>query len=193
MHMSDGILRPEILLPISLAGGAAIALSLKSLKESDLPRVALFTALFFVASFIHIPVGVSSAHLVLGGMVGLALGQGAFVAMAIALALQALLFGFGGLGTLLVNTLVMALPPVVLSWALKRFLPNFWLFFVIGFASVLLSALFLALLLWLNAPALAPAALAVLIAHIPLALAEGLITALAMNFYAKSYGRACFA
>ena len=73
----------------------------------------LFSAAFFVASTIHIAVGIGSVHLLLNGIAGLFLGWRVFPAFLIALTLQALMFSFGGLAVLGVNLCIMALPAVV--------------------------------------------------------------------------------
>ena len=40
------------------------------IREDEIPRVALVTAAFFVASLIHVRVGPTSVHLLLNGLVG---------------------------------------------------------------------------------------------------------------------------
>jgi len=123
MHISEGILAPVI-----LAGGGALtaagtAVGLKSLDYEEIPSLGILSAAFFVASLIHVPIGPVSAHLVLNGMLGLFLGWKAFPAILVGAALQALLFQFGGITTLGVNTLNMALPAVIcyylFGWGVK--------------------------------------------------------------------------
>ena len=108
MHISEGVLSPAV-----LGGGAALtvvgtAIGLKKLDYEAIPRVAILSAAFFVASLIHVPVGPVGLHLVLNGLMGLLLGWLAFPAILIALFLQALLFQYGGLTVLGVNTVIMA-------------------------------------------------------------------------------------
>jgi cobalt/nickel transport system permease protein len=113
MHIADGIL------PVSvLAGGWALSavgvgIGLKRLDGDRLPQVAVISSAFFVASLIHLPVPGTSVHLVLNGLAGMVLGWAVFPALMVALFLQAILFGHGGLTALGVNTLNMALPAVV--------------------------------------------------------------------------------
>ena len=57
MHISEGVLSPAV-----LAGGAALAVAgtaigLKKLDYEAIPRVAILSAAFFVATLIHVPVG----------------------------------------------------------------------------------------------------------------------------------------
>ena len=86
------------------------AIGLKKMDYEAIPRVAILSAAFFVATLIHVPVGPVGLHLVLNGLMGLLLGWMAVPAILIALFLQALLFQFGGLTVLGVNTVTMALP-----------------------------------------------------------------------------------
>lgn len=124
MHIPDAVLTSSALGTGVLALGwvAAVggtALGLARLRPEEIPRAGLLTSLFFVVSLIQIPLGVTSVHLVLNGLLGLVLGWVAFPAVLVALALQWLLFGLGGLTTLGINTLNMALPGV-LCWYLFR-------------------------------------------------------------------------
>src|SRR5262249_10179934 len=88
------------------------------IRDEEIPRVALLTAAFFVASQIHVPVGVvSSVHLLLNGLIGVVLGWRAGVAIPVGLFLQAALFQHGGFTTLGVNSCIMTLP-ALLAWQL---------------------------------------------------------------------------
>lgn len=71
------------------------------------------SAMFFIASFIHIPIGPTSIHLILSGLIGAFLGFNAGLAIFAALLLQALLFGYGGITVLGVNLLMIASPAVL--------------------------------------------------------------------------------
>jgi cobalt/nickel transport system permease protein len=110
VHISDGVL------PLAWqVGGFALAVLLVApglwrLTDVEVPRLALMTAAFFVASLIHVRVGPTSVHLLLNGLVGVLLGRRAGVAVAVGLFLQAVLIGHGGLSALGVNTCVMTLP-----------------------------------------------------------------------------------
>jgi len=119
MHVPDGVLS----LPVAAVGAvgtlAALGVSLPRLDAEALPRVAVMSAVFFVASLINVPVGPSTVHLLLSGLMGLALGWAAVPATLVALILQAVFFGFGGLTSLGVNTLNIALPGI-LAAALVR-------------------------------------------------------------------------
>ena len=113
VHISDGVLAPIFL---GLGFFVALLLILPAIirvDEEEIPRIGLLTAAFFVASLIHIKLGVTSVHMLLNGLVGVILGRRAPLAIAIALGLQALLLGHGGFTTLGVNTVVMSIPALV--------------------------------------------------------------------------------
>ncbi|MFS6803709.1 cobalt transporter CbiM, partial [Edwardsiella tarda] len=107
MHISEGILT----LPVILSGwgGSALlaTLTLRRTTAQQLPRIAVLSSAFFLASLVRIPLGASSVHFTLLGVMGIILGWSAFPAIFIALALQAILFQFGGLLSLGVNASIM--------------------------------------------------------------------------------------
>ena len=116
MHLSEGVLYSQTLIVGAAVAVAGIALGLKRLQSDRLSLTALFAAAFFVASTIHIPVGIGSVHLILNGVAGIFLGWAVFPAFLIALVLQALLFSFGGFSVLGVNLCIMALPALVVHY-----------------------------------------------------------------------------
>jgi len=118
MHIAEGILAAtttgrELLLAGGALCAAGTAWGLYRLDYERIPRVAVLSSAFFVASLIHVPIGPTAEHLVLSGLMGLVLGWAVFPAVLVALLLQAVLFSYGGLTTLGVNTVIMALPGVV--------------------------------------------------------------------------------
>jgi cobalt/nickel transport system permease protein len=190
MHISEGVLSPAV-----LAGGAALAaagtaVGLKKLDYEAIPQVAILSAAFFVASLIHVPIGPVSLHLVLNGLMGLLLGWMAVPAILIALFLQALLFQFGGLTVLGVNTVVMAAPAVFCFYAfrplLRRREPAAAVgAFACGALAILLSGLLVAAALITTGQAFLQVAQLVLLAHIPVMIIEGLITLFIFLFLKK--------
>jgi len=108
VHISEGILPSPV-----WAGSYAIALgvtglALRRFDERRIPQVAVMTSIFFVASSIPVPIPGPSCHLLLNGLVGVVLGWSAVPAILLALLLQYLLLGEGGLSSLGANTLTMA-------------------------------------------------------------------------------------
>ncbi len=190
MHISEGVLSPAV-----LAGGAALAvagaaLGLKKMSPESIPRVAILSSAFFVASLIHVPLGPVSMHLVLNGLMGLFLGLAALPAILVALALQAVLFQFGGITVLGVNTVIMGFPAVACYFLCRPLLRRRdWGAaagaFTCGALAVLGSGLLAALALVTTGEAFVPAAKLVVVAHIPVMLIEGLITMFAFSFIRK--------
>jgi cobalt/nickel transport system permease protein len=156
-----------------------------------IPEVAVLSSAFFVASLIHVPIGPVSVHLVLNGLVGVLLGWMAFPSILVALALQALLFQFGGLTSLGANTFNMAAPAVIAYYLFN--LParkaNHFLSMLTGFGAGLtgvgLGALFVAIALVTTGESFLNAAKIVVVAHLPVMIIEGIITAFCVVFLKK--------
>ncbi|MGD9383870.1 MAG: cobalt transporter CbiM, partial [Desulfobacterales bacterium] len=110
MHISEGVLSAPVLVTGAALAVAGISVGLKKMDYEKIPEAAVLSAAFFVASLIHVPMGPSNVHLVLNGINGLLLGWLCFPSILVALALQAILFQFGGITVLGVNTVIMALP-----------------------------------------------------------------------------------
>lgn len=181
MHIAEGILSAPVLIAGAALSSGGIALGLRRIKSKDIPRVAVLSSTFFVASLIHIPIGPTSAHLVLNGLVGILLGWPAFPSIFVGLVLQALLFQFGGLTTLGVNTFAMAMPAVLAHYAFKKMIQGgrntAFIAGVFGGASaVIVGALFVSIALVETEKSFTAAAYTLLATHIPIALIEGIIT-----------------
>jgi len=190
MHISEGVLSGPVLVTGAGFAAAGIAAGLRSTREKDIPKVALLSAGFFVASLIHLPVGVTSVHLLLNGINGLILGWAAFPSIFIALVLQAVLFQFGGLTTLGVNTVIMAAPAVICRYLFFGLIRRGTAAatvaaFLCGALSVLMSALLLAVALMTTNTAFTTTAKAAIAAHLPVAVTEGLVTAVICSFLLK--------
>ena len=189
MHLSEGLLRPEILIGGAVVSAAFTLYAFKTLKDDEIPKTAVLSALFFLASFIHVPIGPTSVHLVLGGIVGAMLGIRAFIAIFVALLLQGVLFGFGGLTTLGINLFNLAIPTLIGYWLFMLPSTKRWqkdlLWFLVGFIPLALSAFLLSLTLALNGDVFVDAAKLALMAHLPIMFIEGFITLFALRFIEK--------
>jgi len=191
VHISEGVLSGPVLAGGAVISAAGLALGLRSIDYDKLPRVALLSAVFFVASLIHLPVGPSSIHLVLNGLVGLILGWAAFPALFVGLVLQAVLFQFGGLTVLGVNTATMALPAVLGYYLFAPLLRRdgktapVVAAFAAGFCAIFFSAVLTGLSLYFSGEAFLGAAWAIVAANFPGMILEGLITAVAVMFLRK--------
>ncbi|MCW8801225.1 MAG: cobalt transporter CbiM [Desulfobacter sp.] len=190
MHISEGVLSAPVLgvgVVLALAG---TAVGLKKLKEDNIPQTAILSAAFFVASLIHMPIGLSSVHLILNGILGLMLGWVAFPAILIALLLQGMLFQFGGITTLGVNTVIMATPAVVCHYLFSGFVHkpeaiSYAASFACGFLSVFFSSLLLGTALMFTQESFLEVAWAVVIAHLPVMFIEGLVAIFCVGFLKK--------
>jgi cobalt/nickel transport system permease protein len=108
----------------------------------------------------------------------------------VALVLQAMLFQFGGITALGVNTIIMALPAVICYLVFSRFLHKRPLValsagFACGFLSVLLGAVILGLALIFTEENFFKISAIVIAAHIPVMIIEGVITAVCVSFLKK--------
>lgn len=186
-HIPDGVLTVPVLAAGAAVAAAGCAYGLKRLDVERIPQAAVLSSVFFVASLVHFPVGPSSVHLILNGLAGVALGWAAFPAIVVALLLQAVLFGFGGLVVLGVNVMNMAVPAVMcglLFDAVRHRAGGRWAVPAAGAAGalgVLLTALAVALSLALSGREFVPAAKLVLLTHLPVMVIEGFFTAAAVG------------
>ena len=57
MHISDGVLPVSVTLGTFAATIALTAVGVRKTKAESLPKVAVVTSAFFVASLIHLPLG----------------------------------------------------------------------------------------------------------------------------------------
>ena len=190
MHISEGVLSIPVLVGGAALTAAGIAVGLKKIDYDRIMTVALFSSTFFVASFIHIPIGPVSVHLLLSGLLGLILGWAAFPAIFAALLLQALLFQYGGLLVLGVNTAIIAAPAVLWGLVLKSGLQyngrkRIILSFLSGCLPLLFSALLMAASLILSQSGFQKASMIILLWNIPIAVLEGVITVFTVSFLAR--------
>lgn len=113
VHISDNVLTAPWWLGGFVLAGVLFFLGSRRLQDEEIPRIALLTAAFFIASLFHIKIPPTSVHLLLIGLVGVLLGWRACLAIPIGLFLQVLLFQHGGFTTLGINTCIMALPALL--------------------------------------------------------------------------------
>ncbi len=191
MHISEGICSPPVLAAGMVLAAAGVAYGMKKIDTESIPKVGVLSSAFFVASLIHVPIGPTSVHLVLNGLMGLLLGWAAFPAIMIALLLQGVLFQYGGLTTLGVNTVNMALPAVISYYIFKGMVREGGVKkvaiagFACGFVSLTLSIAGVALTLLLTQKAFLVTVEVVLVAHIPVMVIEGIVSTFALIFLKK--------
>jgi cobalt/nickel transport system permease protein len=191
MHISEGVLSPPVLAGTGAAAAAGVAYALKKMDYDRVPQVAVVAGVFFVAALIHVPAGVTNAHLSLNGLAGVVLGWAAFPAIHVGLFLQAVMLQFGGVTTLGANTLNMALPAVICGLTARRFIRNSKpsvaavAAFACGAGAVLLSGVMVAATLAFTGKSFFLVAKVALLAHVPVMVIEGCITAFLVGFLNK--------
>jgi cobalt/nickel transport system permease protein len=114
MHIPDGYLSPStgglffvVMLPIWAAASNKVK---KTLKLKQVPLMAIGAAFSFVIMMFNVPIpGGSTGHAIGGALLAILLGPwAATVAISVALAIQALLFGDGGITAIGANCFNMA-------------------------------------------------------------------------------------
>ena len=114
MHIPDGYLGPYtyiamwiIMIPIWYYAGKRLG---RELRSKQVPLLAMSAAFSFVIMMFNIPIpGGSTGHAVGGAIIGIVLGPWAgVIAISVALVLQALMFGDGGITAIAANCFNMA-------------------------------------------------------------------------------------
>ncbi len=201
MHIPDGILPMSVCAAGYAVTGAATWYSLQKINRQDdpqagIPKAALLTSVFFVASWIHIPVPPTSVHLILNGLLGVILGWYVFPAILIGLFFQAIMFNHGGLTTLGVNAAMMGIPALIAYFIFQlRFkfggdspatLARFaFLGGALGLgltAAIAFPTLIYTIPGNIDVAAERAGIIALLVAHIPLMVIEGFFTAMLVSF-----------
>jgi cobalt/nickel transport system permease protein len=126
MHIPDGYLGPNtyiafwiIMIPIWYYAGKKLS---SELRSKQVPLLALAAAFSFVIMMFNVPIpGGSTGHAVGGAIIGIVLGPwAAVIAISVALVLQALMFGDGGITAIAANCFNMAfVMPFVAYYAYK--------------------------------------------------------------------------
>ncbi len=192
MHIAEGVLTASVLSTGVAGTVAGTGYGLWRLAENQIAKAALLGSAFFVVSLVQVPVGPASTHLVLNGLLGVVLGPVAFPAILIGLLLQALFFGFGGLTTLGINTLNMALPALTVYYLCAPRIRKarkdgviFGFGFIAGALAIALSSIMVAGSLFLAGRGFTAVAVAFWAVHLPIMLLEGFITGSAVVFLKK--------
>jgi len=189
MHIPDGVLSGTIAVATGGLACAGAGVGLRKMDYERVARVGLLSAVFFVASLIRVPIPPASAHLLLIGLIGLLLGWAAFPALLVALLLQAILFGFGGLTALGANVVIMATPAVACHYVFVRHLRRvaslrgmFLLGFAAGATGIALACGILGVVLFASGKAYLGAIGAIAVGHVPVMVIEGFVTGACVAF-----------
>lgn len=191
MHISDGVLSTPVWIGGYAATAGIIAATIKRIKVDNMPKVAVMTSAFLVASLIRVPLGPTSVHLVLSGLVGIILGPAAFISIFVGLVLQAFLFQHGGITTIGINAIMMG-TPAVLAYEIFNLRKNFsfavneFIFGALaGASAVFLGTLILALALITTGSEFMGMAKYAALVHLPVMIIEAIITGFIASFLMK--------
>lgn len=128
MHIPDGYLGPYtyialwiIMLPIWFYAGKRLS---SELRSRQVPLLALSAAFAFVIMMFNVPVpGGSTGHAVGGAIIGIVMGPwAAVISISVALVLQALMFGDGGITTIAANCFNMAVVMPFSAYYIYKFI-----------------------------------------------------------------------
>ena len=198
MHIAEGVAPGSVTAAGALLAACGVAAGLRVMKDEQIPRVALVASVIFVASLvIRLPLGPTSVHPVLNGLAGLLLGWAAVPAFLVALFLQALLFQFGGITTLGINTVAMGFPAVACHYLFSRRIRECKkgrTAFPLGLAAGV-TALTLSFVLWAGALVLSGKQLTIIVKlaflpHLAIIAIEGVFTGFIVSFLARVYPQA---
>ena len=191
MHIADGVLTFEATAIVSAVSTVALFKAMKELKNEDISLTAVASAMFFIASFIHIPLGVTQIHLILLGVIGILISWSSFVAIFVALLLQALLLGYGGITSLGVNLFIMAVPSLIVYYINKNQLflkiKEKIRFFLIGFLGAFFATLFLVLILYFSKSEYEWASYSIFTVNLFTMIIEGFVSMFLLLFIKKVY------
>ena len=145
-----------------------------------------------MASLIHVPIGFSSAHLILNGLIGAILGAASFSIIFVALLLQAVLFQFGGFTVLGVNTATMGIGAwaagLIFRWltgpATSKNLKTAG--FAAGFSGVFISGLLTALALAFSNEGFVCGGWTIFLSNLPVMFIEGILTAIVVVYIKRT-------
>jgi cobalt/nickel transport system permease protein len=212
MHIPDGFISPQTYLPAYVAAAGLWTYAARRVKRDldadTLPFLAAYTALSFVLMMIALPLpGGSTVHAAGIGLLAVSFGGWmGFLAISLVLAMQALLFGDGGITALPINALAMGFVgsfAAVAAWkGLARFNESVALFLA-GWLSIALPAVLVALTLGMQpliahdaqgAPLFFPFGLnitlpAIVLPHLLVGLAEGVLTVLGYRYLTRLRAR----
>ncbi len=190
VHISSSVLQPAWTVVGFLLVTPLLALALWRVNEREIPRIGVLTAAFFVASSVHIPLGMASVHLLLNGLVGVILRLRSPLAVAVGLTLQTLLIGHGGPDALGVNFVVLTLPALlagVVCRKLFRVMPAFAAGAVVGGGTAVLTVLFHAAVVYAGSVDRSGFVAGVsLVAHLPVIAVEAVGVGFACRVLAKA-------
>ena len=126
MHIPDGYLSPQTCVAGFAVAVPTLAVAARRVRTvvrtRHVPTLALFSAMCFLVMMFNIPIpDGTTAHAVGGGIIAIILGPwAAMIAVTVALAFQALLFGDGGVLAFGVNVVNMAIALPLVAYGIYK-------------------------------------------------------------------------
>ncbi len=193
MHTPDGLLTSWLCVAMMIASLVPVLLAFNNLRR-DMTRdkalkMASVAAIVFAGQMLNFPIGGgTSGHLIGAAFALIALGfDGAIIAIASVLALQAFAFGDGGVLALGANTFNMAIVAIYAA----RFAYERWGAFAASWASVFAASLSCSAFLVLSGAPIA-AFPAMGLTHALIGIGEGMITVLLLEaFWNRNISLSC--
>jgi cobalt/nickel transport system permease protein len=154
MHIPDGYLSPQTYIPLFGVFAAAVIVAVKKVKKDvsahDIPYLGMAAAFSFIIMMFNLPVpGGTTGHAVGSAVIAILFGPwAAVVAVSVALIIQALIFGDGGITAIGANCFNMAVfMPFTAYYLFKLFNLNtkrktrvFFAAFISGYLSLVMAA-----------------------------------------------------
>jgi cobalt/nickel transport system permease protein len=154
MHIPDGSLSPQTYLPLYGIFIISATVAVKKVKEKidikTIPYLGMASAFAFLIMMINIPIpGGTTGHAIGAAIISLLFGPWiSFIAVSVALIIQALVFGDGGITAIGANCINMALIMPFVAWytfKLIRLKNNNVAAFISGYISINVCALITAI------------------------------------------------
>jgi len=190
-HIPDGVLSAPVLISGAVLSAGLIAVAVKKLDSEKIPYAAVLAAAFFVSSLVSVPVGPTSVHLILNALMGILLGWTAIPAILVALLMQSIFFGHGGLLTLGVNTFNIAVPALIVGAFVRLLLDRrrcanmFALGCFAGGISVSMTAAFIYFNLLLTGTEYQLSGKVILASFLALIVVEAIVSGIILSFIVK--------
>jgi len=130
MHIPDGYLSPQTYVPLYGVFVVVAAVAVKKVKEKLdkklVPFLGMAAAFSFLIMMFNVPIpGGSSGHAVGAAIIALLFGPWvSFIAVSVALIIQALVFGDGGITAIGANCINMAFIIPFVSWYVFKLISN---------------------------------------------------------------------
>ena len=159
MHIPDGYLSPQTFIPLYGVFIAVAAIAVKKVKKEisvrNIPYIGMAAAFTFIIMMFNIPIpGGTSGHAVGSAVIAIILGPWtAVLAISVALIIQALIFGDGGITAIGANCFNMAVFMPFIAYYVFKFISNiskkrtnlFLSSFLSGYISMVMGAVITAI------------------------------------------------